>query len=440
MLTMSLARGFGMDEQAAMKLGGALGIAGVAINIWVKNWDYVDEIAKSATWEDISFGFQDVADAARSSAQSVGEFFKSFGEATGVSDVIARIGRAVKGVTDVAKDIERDKAAKAEREKSADEAIGNLKSIKAEGSGERGAGFRKAIEQYGGGEKLAGDIYQGNFSGKQKAGEEGEKYKKKQQRNIALSIQAALGGDETSIASIAKLGGQPFGNMVRQHDPAEAKDMKQRVEFGEEQKKADEEFLKHDAETKEKAKHAMEREAERLAKALEAPIGKLLLADKNNNVVDQVRAGLTKSGMGGEKVDEVLGTVVDKLKKEVDKKVEERALDKGVTSQQARKDLYGEQVKKEKDEAKAKREKAITEAGGTKGEFTSGAAAIFARMQMRSTEEDVRKAQQATGKDRIPEDQLKEQKAGNKTLADIKHELARERATDRRARFGPRGG
>src|SRR5689334_20897886 len=46
MVGMAIGQAMGMGTEQAMKFGGALGITGVAVNTWIKNWESVKAVMR----------------------------------------------------------------------------------------------------------------------------------------------------------------------------------------------------------------------------------------------------------------------------------------------------------------------------------------------------------------------------------------------------------
>ncbi len=144
-LGMAVGSAFGMSTEAAMKFGGAIGIAGVAINTWIKNWDDAKEAFGGDWSSNISKKFYEITDAILSAGAAVVNFSRS---ASLTQIDLARIARAK----------EQKKATKEQNEADAKAAESSVSGVDSDATQERGKAFKEALEAYGGGDKLRAEL------------------------------------------------------------------------------------------------------------------------------------------------------------------------------------------------------------------------------------------------------------------------------------------
>lgn len=391
---------FTENAEKAMKLGAAFQLAGVAINIWINNWDEAKKLFGSFGGDTAGIldWFAELGDRALSAGASVSEFVLSLGGIRGVSFSAADLAAAG-----------QQRAEQAARTKRAGKAAETLGGIGAEGTSERAAAFREAIAQFGGGEALNRAI-----EAKVDALGGSDEMKGRRRESILDTLGRALRGDRSAIAAATSgpLGNAQLGSFYAKNSPeAKAREKAEREELrriGEEREEMDrlkEEAAELDRRDAEKAAQERDREADRLAKNLQGPVGKRLLADDRTNVDNDVRARLGRAGVQADNA--MVFQVAGKIREAIDQAVRERALAGGLTDEQARAELLKEQRKQEKDDAES-REK---EGRGPERQMgmTEGVQNIVKNMQVQALKQF----------DNTPREQLKTLNESKKFLGDI---------------------
>lgn len=327
-------------------LAGAVSLAAIAVNTWIRNWEYATDLVKDTSWVKAGVeGFRSIADAALSAAASVANFSP---------------------VSLTTKDVEAVKAQKkadAERKTEAEAATKAAKGIGQEGDTERAAAFKQAVQAFGGGEAL---LKQAVEAGKRLGGTEQTQRRREEQTRIAFGD--ALKGDQGAINALGARVPE-FGERYRLASPeqkaliqrerdaehaaikdAEERRQREAAEADEESRLAEEAFqesLKHVG-TQGRARLKAQSQA-RIREGEEAAPGVGSIAEKlmmqagagmmtPGQAQERIQKFLEGSGMEGKRAETVAGEIATEAGKKVERQAIEDALnpERGETPQQER--------------------------------------------------------------------------------------------------------
>lgn len=431
MLTSAIGQGLGMSTDAAYRLGGALGIAAVAVNTWVSHWEDVKEIFSGDWTYGASGVIRNITDALLTGAASLANFDRLLGK---VSLTTADLKRNQKGLADRA-------AQKAGIDKAATDADSVVLGVHDEGAESRGTLFREALKKYGGGDKLRNEML-GAVEAKAIAGaknrvkanpnlilaDEIDKAKKQALDSVNLEIANAIKGESGAIERIAK--GRPGlpGVVDLEQAAIEAKGLEHDRQFREKQRRLGlsltEQGRQNELAMNEERAQAKDRESSRFAGALSSSVGKGLLqnsAMSDDELQRKVKKAMERAGIAAKTIGETLEMTAKKLRDEMKEKVAARALDRGITEGAAAQQLLKEQ--QAQDRANQEREHPKPELLSTESYLNK----LLVSSQVKKDD------------NLIPQEQLQVQKNMVVKLDEVKQAIKEGKAAPAAARFAARG-
>jgi hypothetical protein len=392
-VSMALGQAAGLSSESATKLGGALAIAGVAINTWINNWESLVDLLGD-----------------KSQAP-----FK-----TGIA-LIDDMRRALEYAT-----AQSERLAKAEKDRKA--ALESVSGIKSTADQDRGKKVGAAVEAFGGNKVLdkltegaiantggedalrkrvrtqaereitharesnredlnkipispgtgLGDVYNSLLPKIDLNDETNKRLKIEKERirgELSKLIKSALSGDQGAIDQVIKTLGpnSEIGSRLKRELTRDDKGDEAAIEKRNKEREEADKDKKKQADDYEKGQDKFAGEA---AKALSDRIGRGLLANPDERAgraaaERDVRESLKRAGGSKEEVDDLVPRIVRKIGDELRETLNRRVLEKNVTPDQARAQLLKESQDRAKEEAE-KRVKDEMEQRGKSESIGSG--------------------------------------------------------------------
>jgi len=354
---MALGSALGMGTDAAMKLGGALGIAGVAVNLLINHWDDLME------------------------AMSLGKVLTE-------AEQMERLAKATKLTADEQERLNRFKRAESAGKELSDKqssgvakteaeiktAIGEMGDERTSGRSKLIGGLVQARRATGQGTKIEDeeqrqlDIIKRDFGGTKYGQQLEEKLRAKIQtrldeedvRRAADTVDKATFDTERRKGFINEIKANPTAfpagaaaaldikPSMNTKDQAAADLAKKQAEGLDEDNRQAYEAVQQ------ARREARKNEDERLSGAMIGSVGQSYLKTPGMDdaaLQDQVKSAMIKSGMKSSEVDAAAEGVAKKIREKLDEAVQTRALDRGITEDAARAQLAKEAQAKDDKQA-----------------------------------------------------------------------------------------
>lgn len=318
-------------------LAGALGISGVAINTWVKNWDDAKE----------AFGDTAVFQMAQDAISGIGD--------AALTTVASLVNLSNTPLT--SKDLETWTAFKdeeAKRKKQAEKTTEAVEKIGKDGDSKRATSFREAVEKYGGGKKLLADAQEAQEKLVGKA--PSDEIAKKRKTAFALTFKDAMAGEENAIRGLGTLLPK-FGRDYQGVSPEtkeREKASKKNADYAlQEQNKAD----AAEKQRIDKLNQQHEKETKAIVDSLTPSIGNLLLDRPGRDVTDEIKNRLKRSGYTSDDMNSRAYEIGEAIRKNTIKDIKSTALKEGVTPEIARERLLKRRVADQRRKALALQKK-----------------------------------------------------------------------------------